>query len=170
MPALSKRVVGMLPMLALLAACSNYPPASTTSVPPPSATVTPTAPLAGTTVPPPAVATTTSAPVRLTSAQITSLLANNTAVGVSQSGQPYAVYFTSDGRAHFRGGAAGDVTDTGTWRVLPDGQLCSRLPHVSNGAEECYILSRTGNVTLFHRLDGVAIGSFRVLSGNIENL
>jgi hypothetical protein len=169
MPALSKRIVGMLPMLALVAACSMNPPENTAIVPPPSPAVTPTAPLAGTTVPPPP-ATTASTPVRLSSAQIMTMLANNTAIGVSQSGQPYAVYFTSDGRAHFRGGPDGDVTDSGTWRVLPDGQLCSRLPRVSNGTEECYVLSHTGNVTLFHRPDGVAIGSFRVLPGNPENL
>jgi hypothetical protein len=112
--------------------------------------------------PPPAVAT-PGTPIRLSASDALALLANNTAVGLTDAGVAYQVFFTNGGVARLREGA---LDDTGTWRVLPDGQVCSQLPHVGGGAEICYVLARYGEVILFGRPDGPALGSIRVVAGN----
>lgn len=105
--------------------------------------------------------------VRLSAGDTLALLANNTAVGLTDTGVPYQVYFATNGVARFR---EENVVDGGTWRVLPDGTLCSRLARVAGGAESCYALSRYGDVILYHRPDGLAMGSIRVVAGNPQNL
>ena len=105
--------------------------------------------------------------IRLQASDTLALLANNTAVGLTDAGVPYLVYFANNGVAHFR---EENLVDSGTWRVLPDGTVCSRLPRVAQGAESCYSLSRYGDVILYHRPDGLAMGSIRVVSGNPQNL
>jgi hypothetical protein len=107
------------------------------------------------------------AAIRLQASDTLALLANNTAVGLTDAGVPYLVYFANDGVARFR---EETLADSGTWRVLPDGTVCSRLPRVAQGAESCYALSRYGDVILYHRPDGLAMGSIRVISGNPQNL
>ena len=103
------------------------------------------------------------AAMRLSAPEIQSLLANNTAVGVSASGVPYDVYFAGNGIAHFRDQ---NVSDSGTWSVRADGSLCSTLPRIAQGVEHCYTVMRYGNVILYQRPDGVAEGSIRVMTGD----
>ncbi len=105
--------------------------------------------------------------LRLTASEALALLADNTAIGLTDAGVPYMVYFSNDGAAHFR---EDTLADTGTWRVLPDGQVCSELPSISHGAETCFALARYGDVILYQRPDGLALGSIRVVAGNPQNL
>lgn len=60
--------------------------------------------------------------------------------------------------------------DGGTWRVLPDGEVCSQLPRIARGAENCYALSRYGDVILYGPPNGPALGSIRVVAGNPQAL
>jgi hypothetical protein len=120
------------------------------------------APLSGSSIAPPPVP----APVPprlLTPSETMAALTGNTAMGVTAAGDPYALYFTADGRERYRQGA---FTDIGTWRVLPDGEFCMRLSQVSGNAEECYVLSQFGNMMLFQRPNGLDQGSLRILPGN----
>lgn len=162
-----------LPALALAGCYSDSPPPMTEAPPPPTvsgAFVAPgmsTAPVySGSSVAPAPVAAPGSA-VRLSASDAMALLANNTAVGLTDAGIPYDVYFANNGTARFREQA---LVDGGTWRVLPDGSVCSRLPRIAQGTESCYLLSRYGDVILYHRADGLAMGSIRVVSGNPRNL
>jgi hypothetical protein len=166
-------LAGLLPAAAVLAACSAPPPPQTTVIttpPPPVATgalgAPPApAPLSGSTLapPPPVVGSTRLVPRPLTPSETMAALAGNTAIGMTANGAPYQLYFTADGREHFR---QGNFADAGTWRVLPDGQLCMRLPQVGSNAEECYLLAQYGNVLLYQRPDGLDQGSLRVVPGN----
>lgn len=104
--------------------------------------------------------------IRLSANDSLALLSNNTAIGLTETGIPYTVYFAGDGAARFR---EETMADTGTWHVLPDGQVCSRLPRIS-GAETCYILSRYGDVIMFQSPDGLAVGSVRIVAGNPQAL
>jgi hypothetical protein len=160
MRAICRPLLFVLP--AALAAC-------VTSAPPPPPVVVTTPPQRAVIVTPPPVVYSGSsmaapaAAMRLSAPEIQSLLANNTAVGVGATGVPYDVYFAGNGVAHFR---EPGLADTGSWRVLPDGNLCSTLPHVAQGVEHCYTVARYGNVILYQRPDGVAEGSIRVVTGN----
>jgi hypothetical protein len=58
----------------------------------------------------------------------------------------------------------GGVVETGTWRVMPDGEICS--VRTSAPTEQCYRLWREGNLIRFDRPDGTPIGSVTVLPGN----
>ena len=51
---------------------------------------------------PPGVAPAT--PIRMSATEVASMLANNTAEGVTTNGLPYAAYFTPDGHERFREG------------------------------------------------------------------
>ena len=164
-----------LPVLAL-AGCYTGPPQPMAAAPPPpppdvsGAFVAPgmssTPAYSGSSVAPAPVAAPGSA-VRLSASDALALLANNTAIGLTDAGIPYDVYFANNGTARFREQM---LVDGGTWRVLPDGTVCSRLPRVGQGTESCYLLSRYGDVILYHRADGLAMGSIRVVSGNPQNL
>jgi hypothetical protein len=105
-------------------------------------------------------------PPRLSSGEIASLLAGNTANGVASNGQPYYVHFTRDGRLRFR---EGDFNDSGSWRVTSDNRLCSTMARTNVGVEQCYSLYREGTNVSFER-DGRRVGSFTVLSGDPMNL
>ena len=108
-----------------------------------------------------------SAPMRMSATDIAAALSNNTASGMTTNGQPYAIYFAGNGQERYREGA---FNDAGTWRVLPDGRLCSSLVRLSNNSEECYIMYRTGNTLSFQAPDGVSTGSVAVTPGNPQNL
>jgi hypothetical protein len=112
------------------------------------------------------VAAVTTLPPRLTSAEILTLMAGNTASGVASNGQHYYVWFARDGRLHFR---EADFNDFGGWRVSSDGRLCSTMTRTNVGIEQCYALYRDGTNVDFER-DGTRIGSFTVLSGDPMNL
>ena len=168
MPAASKSVVLLLPALAVLAACepAPYHPSHAVSAPPPAmagALGAPLAPsattaLAGSTVPP-APAT----PERMSATDIAATLSNNTAEGVTANGLGYAAYFAANGEERFRQGA---FNDAGTWRVRPDGELCSAMVQLNGNVEQCYLMYRSGNVVTFQRPDGVTVGSVTVVPGN----
>ncbi len=163
-----------VPAACLLAACGYLPQPFASNPPSP-----PPPPVSGAFVAPPgtaapeysgsstAPAAAPGAAVRLSASDALALLANNTAIGVTDNGVPYGVFFTNDGVARLR---EPSLADTGTWRVLPDGQVCSQLPHVGSGAENCYVLERYGDVILFGRPDGPALGSIRVVAGNPQML
>ena len=177
----------LLPALALLAACASRETRVATptahSVPPsPSSPVrtgalgAPIAPM-----PPPAGANgapqfsgTTSAPVampgaptRMSANEITAALSNNTAEGVTTEGLPYEIYFSGDGHERFR---QANFTDNGTWRVLPDGRLCSSLGRVSDGTQQCYIMYQKGQTITFDSPEGVTVGNVTMLPGNPKRL
>lgn len=168
MPAASKLLL-LVPALALLAACESapyHPGHAVSAAPPPPPNLTGalgaplapavTMPMAGSTVPP-------GTPMRLSATEISTMLANNTAQGVTTDGQPYAAFFSADGQERFR---EGNFADAGSWRVLPDGRFCSLLPRLSGNAEECYIMYRSGNAITFQRPDGLTVGSVNVVPGN----
>jgi len=112
------------------------------------------------------VTSVTALPPRLSSGEIMSLLAGNTASGVASNGQPYYVHFTRDGRIRFR---EADFNDFGSWRVTSDNRLCSTMTRTNVGVEQCYSLYRDGTNVSFER-DGTRVGSFTVLSGDPMNL
>ena len=102
-----------------------------------------------------------------TASDVQSILANNTVTGIARNGQTYFAWFGPTGQLRF---AQGTIRDTGTWRTLPDGQLCSQMRRVDADAEECYTLYHNGSVMTFNRPDGSMAGSFTVLSGNPQDL
>jgi len=106
-------------------------------------------------------------PARLSNGEIASLLAGNTASGVAGNGQPYYLYFMRDGRVRFR---EVDFNDSGSWRVTPDGLLCTSMTKTNVGVEQCYSLYRDGTNVSFARPDGAKVGSFTVLAGDPQNL
>jgi hypothetical protein len=162
----AKSLVAILPALALLAACTTQAsrPNDVVIVAPPAlpgalgAPVAPGTepPMAGSTVPP-------NTPMRLSAAEISATLSNNTVQGVSANGLGYASFFTATGEERFR---EGSFNDTGTWRVLPDGRFCSTLTRLSGNAEECYILYRSGTTLTFQRPDGITVGNVTVVAGD----
>ncbi len=186
----SKRAAPLLPVLGLLAACNPSPYDNTTVAPTYSGTaVTPdasasppvlagafgapsapppegTAALSGGSTAPAPVAM-PGAPVRMSADDIVAAFSNHTAQGITTNGSPYAVYFAPDGQERFRHGAFNDV---GTWRVLPDGRLCSSLTRLSDGNQQCYIMHHSGQTITFERPDGVTVGSVRLQPGNSANL
>ena len=179
MRAVPKSILMPLPMLALLAACdpSPYHPGhavtSAHEAPPalPGAlgvpvVVAPTsAPLlSGSTVPPAAYP---AVPVRMSANEIAATFANNTATGVTTNGLPYAAYFVADGTERFR---EGTFVDYGSWRVLPDGRLCTALTQLNGNVEECYIMNRAGNTIIFQRSDGVTVGNVTIVLGNPQGI
>jgi hypothetical protein len=190
MPAIPRTLLSLLPVIGALAGCSWLPfghheQAAAVAPPAPQAAINGAmiAPLtapgsAATGAPvysgsssapaaPPRAAAGAGAGLRLTASEALALLANNTAIGLTDAGVPYMVYFGNDGAAHFR---EDTLADTGTWRVLPDGQVCSELSSISHGAETCFALARYGDVILYQRPDGLALGSIRVVAGNPQNL
>ena len=112
------------------------------------------------------VAAVATLPPRLSSGEILTLLAGNTASGIAGNGQPYYVRFMRDGRIRFR---EGDFSDSGSWRVTTDSRLCSAMTRTNVGVEQCYSLYRDGTNIDFER-GGTRIGSFTVLSGDPMNL
>ena len=156
----------------LLGACSASPPPRpivAAPPPPPPPVVTGSLIAPQTSAVAPVYSGSSTAPVlvpgamRLSASDAMSLLTNNTAVGLTDSGVPYEVYFGSNGVVRFR---ETNTVEGGTWRVLPDGQVCTQLPSVTHGAEDCYVLSRYGNVILYGPANGPTIGSVRVVAGN----
>src|SRR6185437_864472 len=177
MPAISK-LLPVLPALVLLAACeaAPYHPGHAVSAapppPPPPPNMTgalgvPLAPAATMPMSGGSVPVVPGAPMRLSAADVSAAFANNTAQGYTTQGLPYAAYFAADGQERFR---EGGYSDTGTWRVLPDGRFCSSLSRFGGGGEECYIMYRSGNAISFQRADGVTVGSVRMLAGDPLNL
>jgi hypothetical protein len=163
----------LLSALVLLAACEAapyHPGHAVSAAPPPppppnltgaiGAPLAPAAtmPLAGSSVP-----VVPGAPMRLSATEIADAFTNNTAQGVTANGLPYAAYFAADGQERFR---AGSYNDVGTWRVLPDGRLCTELSQVGQGAEQCYIMYRSGNTISFQRPDGITVGSVNIVDGD----
>jgi hypothetical protein len=143
----------------LLAGCapdSTTTPATTTA---PAASSAPPAAISGTTVAP--------GRTRMTAVEIQSTLANNTATGTARNGQTYYAYFGPTGQVRFQ---QDNISDTGTWQILPDGQFCSRMARINDGIEQCYTLYRNGQVMTFDRPDGTPIGSFTALAGNPHDL
>jgi hypothetical protein len=104
---------------------------------------------------------------RLTAAEVRILIAGNTAAGIAANGQPYYAYFRPDSAVAFR---QADLADSGSWRVLPDGRICSTLTRINAGAEQCYSLYRNGTNVDYHRPDGNRVGTFTVEAGDPQNL
>lgn len=174
MSALAK-LLPALPALLLLAACeaAPYHPGHAVSAapPPPPPNMTgalgvPLAPAATMPMSGASMPVVPGAPMRLSAMDVSAAFANNTAQGYTTQGLPYAAYFAADGQERFR---EGGYSDTGTWRVLPDGRFCSSL-HKFGGGEECYIMYRSGNTISFQRADGVTVGSVSILAGDPLNL
>jgi hypothetical protein len=169
-----------LPVLVLMAACAPSPgPYSTYESPqtPSSATagalggpgdsrMTSAGALSGSSIMPQA-APAPSVPMRMSANEIMSSLPNNTAAGYAANGAPYYVYFQPNGQERFR---EGDFYANGGWRVLADGRLCTQLPRVNGGTEQCYVLSHNGNLVTFQYPDGTQAGSFTLVAGNPQGL
>jgi hypothetical protein len=108
-----------------------------------------------------------SAPMRMSANEIMSSLPNNTASGYAANGAPYYAYFQPNGQERFR---EGDFYTNGGWRVLADGRFCTQLARVNGDAEQCYVLSHSGNLVTFQYPDGTQAGSFTLVSGNPQGL
>jgi hypothetical protein len=186
----------LLPALALLAACATHETPSATPAATPAASSVPPAPppssppltgalgapiapippevrnsegIAGGTTPPtaPAPVAMPGKPVRMSANEITAALSNNSVRGVTTEGKPYMIYFAGNGHESFR---QADFRDSGTWRVLPDGRLCSSLARVSDDTQQCYIMYRSGKTLTFQSPEGVTVGNVTVVPGNPERL
>ncbi len=161
-----RKIAVLIPTLGLLGACGIFgsepkdaPPATTGAVVAPATDMA----LAGSS----ALPSGGGSAVRLPASDVLGLLSNNTAIGLTSTGVPYEVYFASDGSAYFR---EANLLTKGSWRVLPDGRICSRLQAVNAGAENCYLLSRYGDVVLYQAPGGPVAGSIRVVAGNPQKL
>ena len=184
MPVPSKLL--LLPALALLAACASHetrvatPTASSVTPAPSSPPLTgalgaPIAPVpqaidgsplsGGSTAPAPVAMP--GAPTRMSANEITAALSNNTAHGVTTEGLPYMIYFSGDGHERFR---QASFNDTGTWRVLPDGRLCSSLTRVSDDTQQCYIMYKSNQTLTFQSPEGVTVGNVTMVPGNPKQL
>jgi hypothetical protein len=173
----------LLPALVLLAACASRetriatPAASSVPSSPPPLTGALGAPIApvpqsadgsqfsGSTAPAPVAMP--GAPTRMSANEITAALSNNTAEGVTTEGLPYTIYFSGDGHERFRQAGFGD---NGTWRVMPDGRLCSSLARVSDGTQQCYIMYKSGETLTFQSPEGVTVGNVTMVPGNPKRL
>jgi hypothetical protein len=182
MPVPSKLL--LLPALALLAACASHetrvatPAASSVPPSPPPLTGALGAPIApmpqsvggtqfsGASTAPAPVAM-PGAPTRMSANEITAALSNNTADGVTTEGLPYTIYFSGDGQERFR---QASFADNGTWRVMPDGRLCSSLARVSDGTQQCYIMYKKGETLTFESPEGITVGNVTMLPGNPKQL
>src|SRR5262249_14256462 len=104
------------------------------------------------------------APPRLSAGEIDTLISGSTVSGTTVSGAPYFMKFTRGGTVSYREGSNFDAT--GTWRIAPTGELCSRFNNINSGIENCYTIYRNSNNTFtYERPDGHAIGSFTVVPG-----
>jgi hypothetical protein len=144
---------------------ANPPPAQASTVLVPVPSISPTVPSGVT----PGSGSSTPMVMRahLTQSQVVTLLTNNTARGVDTNGRPYDAYLAAGGS--FRMDRQG-ITQAGTWRVLPDGQICSALNNGGAAAEQCYYLTPESNYVRYDRSDGTPLGTFVVVSGNPQNL
>lgn len=178
----------LLPALALLAACASREPqvkTPTASSAPPApsspvltgalgAPITPMPPaagangdtqFAGSTSPAPVAMP--GAPTRMSANEITAALSNNTAEGVTSEGHPYQIYFSGDGQERFR---QANFADKGTWRVLPDGRLCTSLARVNDDTQQCYVMYKKGQTITFDSPEGVTVGNVTMVPGNPKRL
>ncbi len=164
--------LALLPAFALVVACDMSP---TLTAPPPTGSTSAAMPmtsgaLAANSGMMGLSGSTTAAetqPVRMNSVDVQSILVNNTATGVASNGQTYYAWFGPTGQVHYE---QGTVRDTGTWRTLPDGRLCSQMSRHQADGEQCYSVYRNGNVMTFDQSDGNSMGSFSVLAGNPQDL
>ncbi|HJT07521.1 MAG TPA: hypothetical protein VJ747_11370 [Stellaceae bacterium] len=177
----------LLPALALLAACASHETRVATptarSQPPSSnspvltgalgAPIAPMPPAAGGNNAPQFSGTTSApvampgAPTRMSANEITAALSNNTAEGVTTEGLPYEIYFSGDGQERFR---QANFADNGTWRVLPDGRLCTSLTRVNDDTQQCYVMYKKGQTITFDSPEGVTVGNVTVVPGNPKRL
>lgn len=104
---------------------------------------------------------------RLTAIEVQTLMTGNTAAGIAANGQPYYAFFRRNGGVEFR---QATIVDSGSWRVLPDGRICSTLTNINSGTEQCYALYRNGTNVDYDRPDGNRMGTFTVEAGNPQNL
>ncbi len=162
------RPLAALTLLGLLACAGGPAPTSRATLPNRSVAAAPTGTVVTAAGGPtahrrPGLAGSSQPPTRLSAGDIAALISGNTAAGTADDGQAYYAYFANDGAVEFREGA---VVDTGRWRVLGDGRLCSRMASIGAGTEECYFLYRDGTTIDFDRPDGNRIGTFTVEAGN----
>jgi hypothetical protein len=106
-------------------------------------------------------------PVRMSANEITAALSNNSVRGVTTEGKPYTIYFAGNGHESFE---QASFRDSGTWRVMPDGRLCSTLARVSDDTQQCYVMYRSGSRLTFESPEGVTVGDVTVVPGNPESL
>ncbi|HZS84339.1 MAG TPA: hypothetical protein VFA50_15800 [Stellaceae bacterium] len=147
------------------ASATTPAPSSAATVTTPSTTTTVTP---GTTVITPNSGTSTAIvpATRLTANEIDHIVMGNTISGTTKSGQPYYMKFMQGGEVTYHQG--GNYTAAGTWRVSPNGELCTRFGTIANGAEQCYTLYHNANVTngyVYERPDGQPVGQFVVTPG-----
>lgn len=145
----------------LLAGCQSPSSESGTAAVQPSSTVTPI----------PGATSGSSAAVsgarRIPSNELRSAFTDNTVSGVARNGQTFYSWFAPNGTLHFQ---QANFQDTGTWSVNSDGQLCTSLTRIANGAESCYDVYGSGNSLTFERTNGQPVGTFTFVPGNPENL
>ncbi len=78
----------------------------------------------------------------LSPAQIQSEIVGRTGVGTRTGTRAvWSVYVSPDGRFSAKTPA---TTDTGTWRIAPDGRFCVTMKVEDRGREDCYTVSRVG--------------------------
>src|SRR5579872_7124447 len=71
------------------------------------------------------------APARMSANEILAVVSGSTASGTTADGKPYYAKFHRDGGMTIHEGST--YEGTGSWRVMNDGQLCSRLVNVNSG-------------------------------------
>lgn len=171
LPAGSGPATTNTPSVSLRPAITNVPvvnPPGAVATPPVAATpVVPTAPAQSVVPGAGSSAAVMPATGPLAQHDVATLLAGNTATGITPEGQQYYALFEPDGQLRFQ---QGSYADNGTWRVLANGQLCTEMAKMNSGAQECYTLYRDGGRVRFDRPDGTPVGTFTVLAGNPQSL
>jgi len=108
-------------------------------------------------------------PKRLTAAELRerNVVARTSYVPGRFGPKTNVAYFTPDGKIKFR---SPDIWDTGTWRIMDDGQLCTKYTKLRNGQETCQTIYLTGpDTTEAHLPDGTILKALSVV-GNPEGL
>jgi hypothetical protein len=106
-------------------------------------------------------------PTRLNATEVRTLVANNTMISTAGNGRPTYYYLVRDGRLKYQ---QDNFADGGSWRVSPEGLLCTTLTRIDAGVENCYTVDRDGSNFRIGRPDGAPVAGFTVFPGNRQNL
>lgn len=109
---------------------------------------------------PPVVAqtSTSGAGEALTGAAIAETFAGARLDGVNAEGTPYSVLLSGQGALDGIAGANGEYKDTGRWWVEGD-QFCRQWQVWLEGAADCFVAVREGDLIHWHRADGTFVAT-----------
>ena len=103
---------------------------------------------------------------KLSAAQLGREVPGHSAIGRGDAIGDFAVYNEPNGSFRFKDE---DVSDVGSYRITPDGQLCMKFDKAFNGNEYCYAVYKEGD-TFRSVLNGQVTTTYTMAPGNPRNL